>query len=80
MPNTIFDFSDVTLVGAGQLTAATAGGSPVVASGDLAPQQAPSSGLNGSVVVGGGDLLTSQNGILGGVLNPSNNLFNPAGH
>ena len=80
MANTTFNFSDVTLVGAGQLTAAAAGASPVVASGDLAPQQAPPSGLNGSVVVGGGDLLTSHNGLLGGLLNPSNNAFNPAGH
>ena len=76
-----FDFSDLKpdLVGAGQLTAVFAGASPVVASGNLTPQQAPPSALNGSVVVGGGDLLTSHNGIFGGLLNPSNNLFNPAG-
>ena len=79
--NAVFDFSDLKpdLVGAGQLTAVFAGASPVVASGNLTPQQAPPSVLNGSVVVGGGDLLTSANGIFGGILNPSNNFFNPAG-
>ncbi len=79
--NVLFDFSELKpdLVGAGQLTAVFAGASPVVASGNLTPQQAPPSVLNGSVVVGGGDLLTSHNGVFGGLLNPSNNLFNPAG-
>jgi hypothetical protein len=82
MPDTTFDFSSLqpALVGGGQLTAAAAGASPVVASGDLTPIQAPPSALNGFVVVGGGHVLTSSNSLVGGVLNPSNNPFNPAGH
>ncbi len=75
-----FNFSDVSLPGAGQLTAVAAGASPVVAAGGLAPQQAPPSGLNGSVFVGGGNFLTSHNGVLDGLFNPSNNLFNPGEH
>ena len=80
--NTSFNFSDLSpaLVGAGQLTAVTAGASPVVAAGGNTPQLAPPSGLNSSVFVGGGNLLTSANGLGDGALNPSNNLFNPAGH
>jgi hypothetical protein len=86
--STGFDFADVTfdigrpaVTGAGQLTALFAGASPVVASGDVAPIQAPPSTLNGSVVVGGGHLLTSADALIGGgALNPSNNAFNPAGH
>lgn len=82
--NAVFDFSDMSIepvAGAGQLTAVTAGASPVVASGDVAPLQAPPSSLNGSVFVGGGHFLTSANAVIGGgVLNPSNNAFNPAGH
>jgi hypothetical protein len=86
--NVGFDFTDlrfnagagVALTGAGQVTAFSAGASPVVASGDT-PQQAPPSSLNQPVVVGGGHLLTSANALIGGGLyNPSNNAFNPAGH
>jgi hypothetical protein len=83
MTDTTFDFSNLSppLVGAGQLTAVTAGASPVVASGDHAPIQAPPSSLNGDVFVGGGNFLTSSNAVIGsGVLNPSNNPFNPGGH
>jgi len=79
MSDSSFGFADVKLVGAGQLTAVAAGASPVVAAGGHTPQQAPPSDLNGTVVVGGGNLLTSHNGLFDGALNPSNNLFNP-GH
>ena len=84
-----FDFTDLTvdagagvaLTGAGQLTALFAGATPVVASGDVTPIQAPPSSLNGSVVVGGGHFLTSAGAVFdGGLHNPSNNAFNPAGH
>jgi hypothetical protein len=81
--NAGFDFGELSpaLVGAGQLTAASAGASPVVASGAVAPTQAPPSSLNGSVFVGGGQFLTSHDAVVGGgAFNPSNNLDNPAGH